>query len=270
MRALLSGATETCLDCRYCQLSQRVRLDLQILLPQFDRLGFRINTLTDKHATKKNIIQALQHLIKQLKAGDDVCLHFSCHGQQMEDDNGDEADELDEALIPYDAQSTYQKGIYEGENHLRDDELEKFLISIRQKIGIDGSVLITFDACHSGTANRIEEYVEDDDAPIRGTNVIFSSNPFYIAPGNKHIERKTKLAQQNGLSPICIISACQPFQRNFETKVGNSYYGTLSYSLYKVLKEVNQWNRIYYPKIWEQAKSFSSKQIPMIESSYAL
>ena len=68
--------------------------DLQILLPQFDRLGFRINTLTDKHATKKNIIQALQHLIKQLKAGDDVCLHFSCHGQQMEDDNGDEADEL--------------------------------------------------------------------------------------------------------------------------------------------------------------------------------
>ena len=69
--------------------------DLQILLPQFDRLGFRINTLTDKQATKKNIIQALQHLIKQLKAGDDVCLHFSCHGQQMEDDNGDEADELD-------------------------------------------------------------------------------------------------------------------------------------------------------------------------------
>ena len=120
----------------------------------------------------------------------------------MEDDNGDEADELDEALIPYDAQSTYQKGIYEGENHLRDDELEKFLISIRQKIGIDGSVLITFDACHSGTANRIEEYVEDDDAPIRGTNVIFSSNPFYIAPGNKHIERKTNLAQQTGLSPI--------------------------------------------------------------------
>lgn len=103
--------------------------DLQILLPQFDRLGFRINTLTDKQATKKNIIQALQHLIKQLKTGDNVCLHFSCHGQQMEDDNGDEADGLDEALIPYDAQSTYQKGIYEGENHLRDDELEKFLIS---------------------------------------------------------------------------------------------------------------------------------------------
>ena len=82
--------------------------DLQILLPQFKRLDFHINLLADKQATKKNIIQALQHLIKQLKAGDDVCLHFSCHGQQMEDDNGDEADGLDKALIPYDARRTFQ------------------------------------------------------------------------------------------------------------------------------------------------------------------
>lgn len=244
--------------------------DLQMLLPQLKRLGFHINTLADKQATKKNITQALQHLIKLIKAGDDVCLHFSCHGQQMEDDNNDEADGLDEALIPYDARSTYKKGIYEGENHLRDDELEKLLTNIRQKIGISGSALVTFDACHSGTASRIEEYVEDDDAPIRGTNVIFSSNPFYIAPDCKQIERKTRLMQQSDLSPICIISACQPFQRNFEIKVGNSYYGTLSYSFYCVLKKAEKWNRACFPKIWEQSQRLSSKQIPMIESSYAL
>ncbi len=148
--------------------------------------------MTDKHATKKNIIQALQHLIKQLKAGDDVCLHFSCHGQQMEDDNGDEADELDEALIPYDAQSTYQKGIYEGENHLRDDELEKFLISIRQKIGIDGSVLITFDACHSGTANRIEEYVEDDDAPYPWNQCYFFLQSFLYSTRQQTYRKENK------------------------------------------------------------------------------
>lgn len=244
--------------------------DMQMLLPQFKRLGFHIDTLTDKQATKKNILQALQHLIKRLKTGDNVCLHFSCHGQQMEDDNGDETDGLDEALIPYDAHSTYQKGIYEGENHLRDDELEKFLISIRQKVSTSGSILVTFDACHSGTANRIEEYVEDDDAPIRGTNVVFSSNPFYIAPDNKHIERKTRIEQQSGLSPICIISACQPFQRNFEIKVGNDYYGTLSYSFYNVLKKTSTWNKTCFSKIWEQAQSLSPKQIPMVESSYAL
>lgn len=245
--------------------------DLQLLLPQFKRLNFQIDSLTDEQATKKNILQALQRLIKQLKSGDNVCLHFSCHGQQMEDDNGDEADGLDEALIPYDARLTYQKEVYEGKNHLRDDELEKLLISIRQKTGPNGSVLVTFDACHSGTANRTEEYVEDNDAPIRGTNVIFTSNPFYITPDAKqHIERKTRLTQQNGLSPICIISACQPFQRNFEIKIGNEYYGILSYSFYSVLKKIKKWDKTCFPRIWEQSQSLSSKQIPMIESSYAL
>ena len=39
------------------------------------------------------------------------------------DDNGDEEDGLDEALIPYDAQFWYAPGEYEGQNHLRDDEL---------------------------------------------------------------------------------------------------------------------------------------------------
>ena len=244
--------------------------DLQLLVPQFKRLGFQINTLIDKQATKKNITQDLQDLIRQLNPGDDVCLHFSCHGQQMEDDNGDEADGLDEALIPYDARKTFQKGIYEGEKYLRDDELEKYLTCIRQKTGANGSVLVTFDACHSGTANRIEEYVEDEDAPIRGTNVIFTSNPFYIAPDAKHIQRKNRLMQQSGLSPICIISACQPFQRNFEIKVGSSYYGTLSYSFYTILKKTKQWDKACFPRIWKQSKSLSSKQIPMIESSYPL
>lgn len=37
--------------------------DLQLLVPQFKRLGFQINTLIDKQATKKNITQDLQDLI---------------------------------------------------------------------------------------------------------------------------------------------------------------------------------------------------------------
>ena len=64
------------------------------------------------------------------------------------------------------------------EKHLRDDELEKYLTCIRQKTGANGSVLVTFDACHSGTANRIEEYVEDEDAPIRGYQRYFHLQSF--------------------------------------------------------------------------------------------
>ena len=186
----------------------------------------------------------------------------------MEDDNQDEADGLDEALIPYDASLSYQEGIYEGNNHLRDDEIEKHLASIRQKLGKNGSLLVTFDACHSGTVDRAEEYVEADDAPIRGTSAVFSSNPFFISPESKKVERNNTLSKPEGMSSLHIISACQPFQRNFETKKEGKYYGTLSYALFQVLKGSNTWHTNCYPLIEKEVRQLSIRQIPMVESTY--
>ena len=120
--------------------------DRTLLVPEFERLGFKVTTLTNEQATKQGITQSLSQLAKQVCKDDYVCIHFSCHGQQMEDDNQDEADGLDEALIPYDASLSYQEGIYEGNNHLRDDEIEKHLVCIRQKLGENGSLLVSFDA----------------------------------------------------------------------------------------------------------------------------
>lgn len=244
--------------------------DLVILVPEFQRLGFHCTTLLNEQATKKNILHKLDSLnYHHVAKGDFVVLHFSCHGQQMEDDNGDESDKLDEALIPYDATHIYKKGIYEGESHLRDDELECCLMKLRQQLGEDGTLFVTLDACHSGTANRIEEYQDDDEVPVRGSNTVFTSDPFFLSPEIKKVERNTVLPTQKGLSPIYIISACQPFQRNFETKVNDRYYGTLSYSLYQVLKDYNEWNVSLYPKVLKKAKQLSIKQIPMIETTYS-
>ena len=241
--------------------------DRTLLVPEFKRLGFKVTTLQNEQAIKQAIIQSLSHLAKQVHPDDYVCIHFSCHGQQMEDNNQDEEDGLDEALIPYDAYLSYKKDIYEGKNHLRDDDLEEHLTTIRKKLGEKGTLLVTLDACHSGTADRDEEYVEDDDAPIRGTSAIFSSNPFFLSPENKNVERQITLPQQKGMSSYCIISACQPFQRNFETKVKGIYYGTLSYALYQTLKGANSWDESSYPAIWQYARKLSIRQIPMVEST---
>lgn len=241
--------------------------DKALLVPEFKRLGFKVTALQNEQATKQAIIQSLSHLAKQVHPNDYVCIHFSCHGQQMEDNNQDEKDGLDEALIPYDAYLSYKKDIYEGNNHFRDDELEEQLTIIRKKLGEKGTLLVTLDACHSGTADRDEEYVEDDDAPIRGTSAVFSSNPFFLSPESKKVERKNILPQQKGMSSYCIISACQPFQRNFETKVKGVYYGTLSYALYQTLKGTNNWNESSYPAIWQYARKLSIRQIPMVEST---
>lgn len=244
--------------------------DLDLLVPEFNRLGFSIIVLKNEQATKQNIISSFMILQEQIQKGDNVCVHFSCHGQQMEDDNNDEDDGLDEALIPFDSFISYRKGFYEGEHHLRDDEIETYLTHIRKKIGNKGSLLVTIDACHSGTAGRDEEYVEDDYASIRGTSSIFSSNPLFLSPNSskyKKIEKQRILHRQQDMASFCLFSACQPFQRNFEIKVNSRYYGMLSYAFYKALKECNIWSEELYPNIWEKARKLSVKQIPMVEST---
>ena len=63
--------------------------------------GFKtkeIRVLTDCRATSKNITHRLEWLVEGAKAGDFLVFHFSGHGSQIRDREGDElADNLDEA-----------------------------------------------------------------------------------------------------------------------------------------------------------------------------
>lgn len=86
-----------------------------------------IFTLTNSTATKASITSTLEALRQKAKQGDIVYIHFSGHGQQVTDLDGDEDDHYDEAWIPYDARKKYEAGIYEGENHIIDDELNNYL-----------------------------------------------------------------------------------------------------------------------------------------------
>ncbi len=113
--------------------------DIYLLKPLLIKRNFapaHVTVLLNEQATKDAIVKALKQLAKDSRHGDYIYIHFSCHGQQMADDNGDETDGLDEALIPYDAPRRYQKGVYVGEKHLRDDELGSLLDDIRKKINI--------------------------------------------------------------------------------------------------------------------------------------
>jgi uncharacterized caspase-like protein len=119
--------------------------------------------LKDSLATKAAILKALDALARKAKKGDIVLIHFSCHGQQIRDQKTieagkDEDDGYDEALLPYDVKKPqYYPGIYTGENHLRDDDLGPKLLTIRNSLGNNGSLLVLLDACHSGTATRAME-----------------------------------------------------------------------------------------------------------------
>ena len=148
------------------------------LLPQSTPSGMisRISISGDTY----NVSLTITKLIESCDKNDTIYLHFSCHGQPVEDLDNDEEDGWDESIVSYDAQKHYREGFYVGENHITDDELHRYLHDIRIKVGPHGFVYVVLDACHAGSSYRGEN--TDDKIYTRGTNKGFSSSNKLFAP----------------------------------------------------------------------------------------
>lgn len=113
--------------------------------------------LKDREATRAGIVEAFRHhLINQASPGDIVFFHFSGHGQQLLDDNGDELDGLDESLVPYDSVDRSAKA--GAAVNIRDDELGLLLRELAGRVNDGGpqkgNITVSLDSCFSGTAVR--------------------------------------------------------------------------------------------------------------------
>ena len=189
--------------------------DVPYVMEMLKKAGYQdIRTLINQQATKVAIVSAFKSLANSCHTGDMVYIHFSGHGQQMTDANGDEGkDGLDEAWIPYDAYIRYSKN-YHGENHLVDDEVSVLLTNIRKHIGNSGKMLVVVDACHSGDSDRGSGEI------VRGTGDVFR------IPVKQRGHAKKSQAQW------LMLSACKDKQVNFEMK--NLRVGKLTYALYSL------------------------------------
>lgn len=236
--------------------------DFEILKSALTGHGFKeenIIGVLDEDATKAGIILAIDELSAKIEKGDIVLIHFSGHGQQMPDDNGDEIyDNLDEALIPFDAALKYDPSEYVGENHLRDDEFGQFIEKIRRKAGPTGDVIVTIDACHSGTATRSQ-------GNFRGTDVIFAQPGYSLSDptGEDSGQGMVDVVNEIGMAPLVVISASGASEKNKEYN-GN---GSLSYVFCKVLESVNEETtyREIFTDIEKNMGLIVSRQNPQIE-----
>lgn len=221
--------------------------DVSIIKDALVRQGFsQENTiqLIDSEATKENILLAFETLSNRCKRGDVVYIHFSGHGQQVSDLNGDEEDGFDEAWIPYNAMKSFKAGVYEGEKHLIDDELHTILTKLRVHIGEKGKIIIIADACHSGSGSR---GIPNDEMFVRGTG-----DKFIIPRQSSYVGKKPEPTEW------LFVAACKPYQSNYEYRtLDGDYYGVLSYI---IANEQKQFDICKYSELLlEWSKSVSEK-----------
>ena len=113
--------------------------------------------ITDETAekpTRANLLAAIDWLTAGLRPGENVMFHFSGHGGQVRDKNGDEVTGLDSCIYPVNG------GRMET---ILDDELRA---ALAMRIPAGSKCLVILDCCHSGTAVDLRYQWQ---APAAGT-----------------------------------------------------------------------------------------------------
>ena len=216
--------------------------DIDSLAPALIKKGFIVQTLVNEQATYQGITSSLKKFITETKKGDIIFIHFSCHGQPVEDGllkgyPKDEKDGYDEAIVPIDAGRIYSPNGYKGEKHLIDDELNGYIKSLRTKIGPKGMLYVTIDACHAGESSR--KGIET----VRGTNeALTSKNDVKYNPPRSNV-RHFQIEKSTLMSPVLFLEACQSRERNTEIRVNKKEYGALSYNIWNALNKMKSFDK---------------------------
>lgn len=219
--------------------------------------------LKDSMATKQGIVDALDKLIATVNKGDIVVIHFSCHGEQIEDDNNDEIDGLDETIVPYGAvfSRNPEKFAQLSSGYLRDDLFGDKVTQLRNKLGKTGDLLVTIDACHSGTGTR-----GVITAKIRGGNIAMVSKNFnaakFAGKQDTGVFKEAITTKLNGdASTYVLISGAQAKEVNAECyDDDNNPVGSLSYSFSKSISSLK--GTITYRGLFAQIENVMRDKAP--------
>ena len=217
--------------------------------------------------TRQAIEQAVKSaLINRVAKGDVAYLHYSGHGNQAPDDKkhgpnplpGDEADGMDETLIPADYVSQTDPS-----GDIRDDSISEWLAALSAKE--PSNVTITLDSCHSGTATRGDEVVRG--SYWKGDPV----DPNLAAKRDDSVAdfvtgNRSRGSEAHGQNYV-FIAAASPTQTAKEQVVDGIAYGKFTYNLARMLE--NAGPATTYRDLFENVSNAITRdqraQIPQIE-----
>ena len=196
--------------------------------------------------TRYNMIQAMQWLVRGATQGDSLVFHYSGHGGQTQDLDGDESDGVDETILPVD---------FEQAGQIIDDELNQILVRQLQP-GVRLTAIM--DCCHSGSSLDLPlTYLPD--GTIKETNAIkalggsamdaaqsaLRGNPLgavkslvssvsgsitRITKPKKTLEEKMN-TKGNYYADAIMFSGCKDRQTSADARIGGVASGAMSYAL---------------------------------------
>lgn len=225
------------------------------------RLGFlaeNIILLTDGpdtppnlQPTKHNIIEHMKWLVYDARPGDSFFFHYSGHGGQTKDLDGDEEDGYDEVIYPVD---------FEMAGHIVDDLIHDMLV---RPLPPGCRLTSIFDSCHSGSAldlpyiystegkikepnmaaeagmgvlSAVSAYAQHDMGGLmRGVSSLFKT----VSGGS---QKATQRARAVKTSPAdCIsFSGCKDSQTSADTQAAGRATGAMSHAFVEALKRIPQ------------------------------
>jgi hypothetical protein len=192
--------------------------------------GFVVKTLLDKQATGAAIVSNLKQLITQAIPGDELVIQYSGHGTQVPDQNREEADNMDEAWVPYDI---WEKG------PVLDDTLWSILRMKQPAV----KIIVLSDSCHSGSVVRAffcpdtckgkKKFIHYTKAMSKGTLEWFFST--FTGGGERAftIEESEKVPW-----PCLLLSGCQDHEYSYDANFNGKANGAFTYWAIKILKEL--------------------------------
>ena len=202
-----------------------------VLTAYYGFVSKNIKTLTDYAATTKAMRDAIATLVRGAKKGDVLLLHYSGHGANVPDKNGDEADRRDEILCPTDL---------DWKAPLLDD----WLRTTFNRLPAGVSFTVIMDCCHSGTNTRA---LLPPDAPVIPR---YLPNPWDLMATESgrrlrgkvkgSLRRSTPARRKKDIVavniPEVLVTGCRDTQTSADAEIGGSFNGALTYNLVATIK----------------------------------
>ena len=226
-----------------------------------------ITTLTDLDATKKAMETGIKRLVASGQNGDTLVLHYSGHGANVPDADGDEADERDEILCPTDL---------DWKDPLTDDWLRKTFDRLKRGVALT----VIMDCCHSGTNTRA---ILPPDAPIKPR---YLPNPWDLMAAESgrrlrgkvtgELRRSSRSARKakdivSAQLPELLVTGCRDTQTSADAFIDGVYTGALTYALVDAMKQAK--GKLTYREWHDRAsavlKTKRFDQVPQLEGQSA-